>query len=133
MGSSQVGGATRDLSSEPASNPDTSNSSSAPETWTSCFVVVKGDELAGVRENALNWAIDSRVIDYYLHTLHDATDDVSENLINQSFAIFIESLRRQFSGDLISAPTIESVRGVCFITSLFFGGLQVISLDSRNA
>ena len=86
----------------------------SPISWTSWISEVQpgtdwSKHASTLREEGLNWVIDSQVVDQYLMTLHEATDDVSESLINQSFAIFIESLRRQFSGDFISATQLLSL------------------------
>ena len=86
----------------------------SPISWASWISEVQlGNDwfkhVSTLREEGMNWVIDSQVVDQYLMTLHEATDDVSESLINQSFAIFIESLRRQFSGDLISATQLLSL------------------------
>ncbi|GGB81926.1 hypothetical protein GCM10011352_04630 [Marinobacterium zhoushanense] len=64
------------------------------------------DYSAVLREEGFNWNVDAAVVDKYLSVLDALNDDISAQLINDSFAIFIESLHRQFSKESFTSDQI---------------------------
>ena len=87
-----------------ATDEDYSDSVDVPamNSWNSWLSAGEADQdwseyYEILREEGLNWSVDNVVIEQYLSVLDSLNDDRSARLISGSFAIFTESLYRQFS------------------------------------